>query len=573
MLDQVDIAVETGEPKTNRRVHGTKLSIRNLASDWDVKKVNALAAGEFSRLVDPFLSSSRGFPINLKLNDEIVSTTRIAQALFKAAHGYCKGRYTVRGSPRLRAEFDYRLYSEKHEFDLSHHELGDYVRARVPTSALSTLGPFDFEFYWFNRRILTKLDDVGDLKTVRELVNSWTGGLMLYRDGFRVNPYGSKGDDWLDLNTQAFKSSGYLLNTDQILGRVIISRQENPKLVDQTNREGLRDNFEKTALIAILHGFLTQPLKEWMDRINEEYKGLREIDLSETTEKVEGYNRRVRANIKELKQRFRGEDEVVESLQTSFNDMYVAYEKAQAYAEQKEMERERMIELAGVGLMVEIVAHELARATKHALDLIRSSPAKSLPPTIRSLFQSLEAQLTTIERRLRVLDPLSVSGRQRKVEFDLTQAIRDSFESRATALKDQGISWHITTPKKIIRVKAVRGMIVQIVENLLSNSIHWLGVAKKDNRRHHSKIEVEVSSEHGGSFVFWDNGPGVAIQFSESIFNAFYTTRSDEGGRGLGLYIARENARYNGGDIRMVPDHAVQDGRLNAFEFVLAASK
>jgi len=373
----------------------------------------------------------------------------------------------------------------------------------------------------------------------------------------------------------AFKSSGYLLNTDQLLGRVQISRTKNPKLVDQTNREGLRDNFEKSALIAILHNFLTKPLKEWMDRINAEYKGLREIDLSETTEKVEGYSRRVRANIKELKRKFSGEDELIESLQTSFNDMYVAYDKAQGYAEKTEIERERMIELAGVGLMVEIVAHELARATKHTLDLLKSSAAMTLPPKVRSLFQALEAQLVTIERRLRVLDPLSVSGRQKKTEFDLVQAIRDSFESRADLLRQNGIASSVKTRKadgRPVRVKAVRGMVVQIVENLLSNSIHWLGVAMRGKRRPDARIEVEVSAESGGSFVFWDNGNGVALQFSETIFNAFYTTRGDEGGRGLGLYIARENARYHGGDLRMVPDHAQHEGRLNAFQFVLTAA-
>ncbi|MGY3135357.1 signal transduction histidine kinase [Bradyrhizobium sp. USDA 4501] len=575
LLDQVDLSIEVGERKTNPKVSGTKLTIRDLAADWDLSKVEKLASGEFSRLVDPFLSAKEGFPIELSLNAEPVSTKRITQALFKAAHGYCKGNYMIEKSPRLKATFDYRLYSEKTDFVLTHHELGDFLGENVPKSALTSLGPFSFEFYWFNRRILKKIDEIGDRAQVKELVNAWTGGLMLYRDGFRVNPYGSKGDDWLDLNTQAFKSSGYLLNTDQILGRVQITRSGNKHLVDQTNREGLRDNFEKHALISILHNFLTKPLKVWMDGVNDEYAGLRELDLTETTEKVESYNRRVRANIKELKRTFQGEDVVVDSLQSSFNDMYVAYTKAQNYAERTEGEKDRLIELAGIGLMVEIVAHELARTTKYTLDLIRSSGGMKLPPAVRSLFQNLEAQLVTIERRLRVLDPLSVSGRQKKSDFDLVQAVRDSFEARADVLSEAGISWKVNSRApngRPIRVKAVKGMVVQIVENLLSNSIHWLNIAKRDRKRLQPHIEVEVRPEAGGSFVFWDNGTGVAKQFSDVIFNAFYTTRGDEGGRGLGLYIARENARHHGGDLYMTPQHAAHEGRLNAFELVLTAA-
>ena len=573
LLDQIDLAVEVGESKTNRNVQGTKLTIRDLASDWDVAKIQRLASGEFSRLVDPFLGADEGFPINLKLNGQPISTDRIKRALFNAAHGYCSGNYTIDKKPKLKVRFEYRLYSEKKEFTLSHLELADYLGDRTPKSALTSLGPFSFEFYWFNRQMLKKVDGIGERGAVRDLVNAWTGGLMVYRDGFRVNPYGSKGDDWLDLNSQAFKSSGYMLNTDQILGRVQITRAANARLVDQTNREGLRDNFEKSTLIAILRNFITGPLKVWMDDVNLEYKGLKEIDLADTTEKVEGYNRRVQTNIKELKQKFTGEDKLVESLQTSFNDMYVAYNKAQGYAERTEIERERMVELAGIGLMVEVVAHELARATKYTLDLLRSSGSMKLPPAVRSLFENLEAQLVSIERRLRVLDPLSVSGRQKKTEFDLVQTIKDSFESRADGLRAGGVAWTVRAKEgKAVRVKAVKGMVVQIVENLLSNSIHLLGIAKAARKRLEPRIEVEVSSASGGSFIFWDNGNGVAEQFSETIFNAFYTTRGDEGGRGLGLYIARENARYHDGDLRMIEEHASGTGRFNAFEFVLKAA-
>jgi signal transduction histidine kinase len=575
MLDQVDVEIKVGEPKTNPKVQGTKLIIRDLNADWDLDKIRAIAIGEFSRLVDPFLSKEQGFPILIRLNKAPISTRGLTQHLFNAAHGHCSGSYTTQRSPKLIANFDYRLYSEKHEFVLTRTELTDNLRGKgIPISALTSLGPFTFEFYWYNRRILNKVEGIGNLKAVKDLVNNWTGGLMVYRDGFRVNPYGGKGDDWLDLNTQAFKSSGYLLNTDQILGRVSISREANPRLVDQTNREGLRDNFEKAALVAILHHFMTRPLKVWMDNINQEYKGLREIDLTETTEKVEGYSRRVNANIKELKQKFSGEDKVISSLQDSFNDMYVAYDKAQSYAEKTELERQRLVELAGVGLMVEIVAHELSRATKHTLDLLKSSSSMKLPANVKALFKSLESQLVSIERRLRVLDPLSVSGRQRATEFDLVQAIRETFESRSDALTTVGISWSVKSRSdRPIRVKAVRGMVIQIVENLLTNSIHWLGMAKAHNRRFQGSIHVEVSPENGGSFILWDNGNGVAKQFSELIFNAFYTTRGEEGGRGLGLYIARENARHHGGDIRMIADHAANEGRLNAFELNLTASK
>ncbi|MGO6907695.1 hypothetical protein ACCS96_47280, partial [Rhizobium ruizarguesonis] len=154
--------------------------------------------------------------------------------------------------------------------------------------------------------------------------------------------------------TQAFKSSGYLLNTDQIIGRVNISLDQNPKLLDQTNREGLRDTYEKAALVSILHKFLTGPLKFWMDYINEAYQGLKQVDLDQVEENVQKYDRRVTLNLKQLRELFPEQRDTVDQIASSFSEMKVAFTKAHGAAKKSEKDRLRLIELAGVGLMVEV---------------------------------------------------------------------------------------------------------------------------------------------------------------------------------------------------------------------------
>ncbi len=156
---------------------------------------------------------------------------RLSSELFKHAHGVCSGKLRlVRGVPHFDASFEYRLYGETATFEKGPDELRDAITESVPPSALRSLGPIEFRFYWFNRQLLKAIDGIGTVTDVRKLVNSWSGGLMIYRDGFRVNPYGGPGDDWLELDRQAFRSSGYLLNSDQIIGRIQISSEGNPKL-------------------------------------------------------------------------------------------------------------------------------------------------------------------------------------------------------------------------------------------------------------------------------------------------------------------------------------------------------
>ncbi len=574
LIEDIQFALERPRAKKKAAAHGTRLRISGLLSDWDMTKLQNLAAGEFSRLMDPFQAAAKGFPLVLSFNGTEVNSQRISSQLFGAAHGYCSGSYTIKsGKPRFEATFQYRLYSEEKTFELEDPELRDVISKVAPPSALMSLGPFTFEFYWFNRRLLREIDGIGKQKVVRDLVNHWTGGLMLFRNGFRVNPYGGKNDDWLDLNTQAFKSSGYLLNTDQILGRIQITGSDNPKLVDQTNREGLRDTFEKAALVQIMHYFVTVPLKLWMDDVVDEYKGLANIDLDDIAQKVESYERRVTANIRTLRARFPGEKELIDRMAESFDEMKVAFEKAKGAADKADVDRQRMIELAGVGLLVEVVAHELARATKHTLLLIRQ-PLGALPAKIKTIFSNLETQISTIDRRLRILDVLSVSGRDRKSEFDLVQLIQEAVDSQNTQLEAAEIDVTISsTGSKAVWIKAVKGQVLQIVENLLANSVHWLTSARSNDRKLKPRITINVSSDYGGSFKFTDNGPGIAPRFKEEVFGAFYTTRAGEGGKGLGLYIARENARYHGGDLFLGDNTTAHAHRLNTFEFILDAAQ
>ena len=571
LVGDVTLDAYEGEPKSALEV-GTTLVISGLETDWTKEKLEAIAVQEFSRISDPFAKRQEAFPLRIGFNGEPIRLRRLGSELFKHAHGVCHGTYKIdtKGRPRFDATFEYKLYDETTTFRKDLSELKDAITKSVPASALRSLGEFSFRFYWFNRQLLKGIDGIGNVTAVRRLVNSWSGGLMVFRDGFRVNPYGGPGDDWLELNKQAFKSSGYLLNTDQIIGRIQIDSKENPRLVDQTNREGLRDTFEYQALKNLMRHFLTIDLKKFIDRINDEYAGLKGIDMRAVERNVQSYEKRVERNIAELKKLFPEQEETLNGLRESFQSMRHAYNQARDSAQKAEDNAQRLLDLAGVGLLVEVVSHELARATKNTLDIVTNVRREPLGDELDRAFTSLEAQLQTIERRLRVLDPLSVSGRQRKSRIDLAEAVRDVFSGRSDELEKNGIRWTVETLDGPVRVEAVKGMIYQIVENLLSNSIHWLGREKEDRPALRLAVTVVVSPADGGGFLFSDNGPGISAQLAETVFDAFFTTRG-EAGRGLGLYIARENARHHGGDLILTGLSKLHANRFNSFEFRMVA--
>ena len=71
---------------------------------------------------------------------------------------------------------------------------------------------------------------------------------------------------------------------------------------------------------------------------------------------------------------------------------------------------------------------------------------------------------------------------------------------------------------------------------------------------------------------FTDNGPGVPPSRKEEIFQPFVTTKPPGEGKGLGLYISREIAKYHGASIYMSETRAVHKDRLNTFILSLEAT-
>lgn len=81
-------------------------------------------------------------------------------------------------------------------------------------------------------------------------------GLYIYRDGFRVLPYGRTDFDFLEFEKQRSKSAGvYYFSHRKMFGFLGISRIENPKLIDKSGREGLVGNDAYRSMKNLLKDF------------------------------------------------------------------------------------------------------------------------------------------------------------------------------------------------------------------------------------------------------------------------------------------------------------------------------
>ncbi len=567
----VKLAPERDEEKDDPEEQGTTIIVYDLNSAWSARRLEDYANHSLNRITDPF-GAKVLFRVNLVFNDEKIVAQRMDTNRLKMAHGKVQAHFVVGGEDD---EFEFKLFGSveyhKGERDASQTFVYDKTAhltasaGEVPPSTLRSLGPFSVEAYWFNRQALQKDPALSELK---DWVNLWSGGPMLFRDGFRVHPYGGPEDDWLSLDKKALASGGYKLNRRQIIGKVDISTRENPALTDQTNREGLRQCPEKDALVKLLQ-FCINELRSLANEVEEQQKKVLDADIEVLEARAEKEKDKLKNTFNLLKHKHpqvRADRELVSSIEHAIDQLDDIIGQANQAAEAAMAGREQLVHLAGLGLMVEMLAHELNRTTQAALQSL--ADAREQGDETPSL-SSLEMQLKTLSKRLRTLDPATTSGRNRRETFDLVGLVHEIVEAHAPEFERHRITCEVKGSHEV-RVKMVKGMVVQVLENLISNSAYWLKTQARIDDEFQGKIVIDVGNQ---DLSITDNGPGVSESIRERLFTPFFTTKPPGQGKGLGLFISRDIAKYHDCQLSLSRDQRIRKGQYNTFVLSLPSQK
>ena len=441
------------------------------------------------------------------------------------------------------------------------------VKHKVQASEVDfkSIGPFSAKLRWFNRdRLRNETTLEGTWTEARQELNLWSGGIAIYRDGFRIGFTGqSTGEDWLGLDSSALRRSGFTVNRIQVVGALRISRKDNPKLIDRSNREGLIESREATLVRQILLDFAIDELRRYIEHEGREEKRERLEELTESTPAT------IRDRVTQAEQglmAIRGKvppevDSIVQSIAAHLHFIRSEIRLFEEASKQAIGRREDILELAGVGTVMSGVLHELARTTGHTRQLLQNL-SKGESPKTKALLDKLDGEIKAINTRLRQLDPLTPSGRHRKQQFDLIfllQTIINGYDARF--IRHQvNCELHVRGDRNApMMVNMVRGFVSLAIENLMANSIYWLQEGLKAGETQRSIwIEVDPTSR---TLTFRDNGPGISPGDKQRVFTAGFTLRPR--GQGLGLFLAAEIATYH--NAKLTLNSVDDDGRYRSF--------
>jgi signal transduction histidine kinase len=106
----------------------------------------------------------------------------------------------------------------------------------------SSYGPFTIEWGSFEGDQKNSTLNSDEFANINSKLDAF-GGLYIYRDDFRVLPYGRTEADFLEFEKRRTLSAGtYFFSHRRFIGYIDLERERNPNLVDKAGREGFIQN-------------------------------------------------------------------------------------------------------------------------------------------------------------------------------------------------------------------------------------------------------------------------------------------------------------------------------------------
>jgi signal transduction histidine kinase len=575
-LSEVEFPVEVLEPEVKT---GTSLTITKLRNKWTEDGLTRLHH-ELRRMISP-LSGSNDPQFRIYLDLGACTPTTCGFDGSKIVNGPLPSEqvladpFRVQPFPILKA-CDYEVSGSfddygRFEGTLTIHRGGlpqEPVQLSVPLDVAEedSCGLVLVHLYIFDRdeQALTAMAARAGygsttVKEARSLLDS-VAGIAIYRDRFRIRPYGDNDNDWLTLDRRRVQNPTLGIGHNQISGILVIDTEARSGLHERSSREGLEDNGSLRRLKHLMTDLLTKKIEPRRYDFRERAGlGRQKRDKFSDAQAVAQL-----APLERLAARL-SEPQRTEGLAA----VKTASSKLTEYLDALGSDLALLQSKVTLGLIIGEVLHEgrnpvyfiqteMGRFERWwptiCEDNVESREHRHDVPRI---FRGLRNSAERLRSLFSSLEPLSSARRGKGARYNPMQVIVDTlhiFESRA---REVGVR---LIPKADLDIPDLLGYkedLATALTNIIDNAFFWLTAGKVPGR------EVRVTASVINESVVLDvadNGPGVPAEFRERIFDVGFSTKPN--GTGLGLAIAREAIGRSGGTIELLDREAGTEFRI-----------
>ena len=546
------------ENTDNKKATGMVLVLERLRDDWRQKDIDKLQK-ELRLLVAPDFLEKNPFHIELIADQFRIPEEMSVNDILHMS--YARLEAEILGEGR-RSVIRYR------DKDGNQKELPEEYEFPL------LCGDISFELYYFLRNSVHMRNETYDYRFATLILDTYCG-IKIYRDNFRVKPYGDIGNDWLELDKNKVKDThGYRVGNNQTIGVIKISDKKNPLLVDATNREGIIENHAYEQLkefilkcIAVISNVrkdayekakseleIAKENKKNQQQKNEERKQEQEdrFQLAINLVNTGASARTIEYALKLWKQK---EEQYQKEKEEQYEQTETAYQKVLDY---QENELSMYKNLSTLGILTGNFGHE----TQDIISRIGSSIAyfEALAPTIKNrYFKDVTCILKSDFARMEGYSSMIVEFLRRhkravRKNLDFGMVLSNICQLYLGMLQEFQIT--LTWNSQVEICYTMRQIDLEsIIINMITNSFEQL------KGRMQRLISIQFTQDEKNIFMeFEDSGPGVPSEKREEIFQAFVTTKED--GIGLGLNIVKDIVKSYGGTIAVLKSEKLGGARF-----------
>ncbi|HTK75411.1 MAG TPA: ATP-binding protein [Gemmataceae bacterium] len=196
--------------------------------------------------------------------------------------------------------------------------------------------------------------------------------------------------------------------------------------------------------------------------------------------------------------------------------------------------------MAAFGLLAAGIAHEVGNPLTSISTILQVLGRRDHDAYTREKLSLVGEQLTRIQGILRELVNFSRPASTERTRLDLADVVAEALgiAKYYKGMKRRRIA--VNVPSDLPRIVGVRGQLVSVFLNLILNAI--------DATSKGGQIEIGASAEVEG-LQAWvrDDGPGIAPEHRDRLFQPYFTTKRH--GTGLGLFVCRQFVAEHSGEI------------------------
>lgn len=551
---------------------GTTLIIEGLREGWSdamIKRVYRYT----SELLQPFplskkkeeekeISIDEGFKSNYYRSDNgyLVAIVNEENAIFQHALAEIEGYVLDDG------QGCWALKSHKLNFPQKVYSIGNSEKDKEDTSTpFNLIKGLHFKAYYYV--FDSSLFAPGTITFIRELLFE-KGGIRLYRNGFRVLPYGEPFDDWLGLDKSNNRNIILAQHTNRNFFGFVELVDKSDNFEETSSREGLIENEYLNELVSFVYRSLISAVMKVQSlrgrKVTASQKGYKK-EKDNPSEKVDSAIEQIEELFKETEinkdiylQQTLGKN-TNEKANQIISDLKQAREEEKIKNQELIDENNMLRILAGLGLVIGEFVHEVQRFLPGFDADIRF--LKNAVKDYKDVYERtelLETNVKSFSAYTSYFDKTISRNVNRELEpIELRDVVRNFEKVILSDLKRASINM---LPSKyegydLFTVPMHPSEWASILFNLYTNSKKAIKRAKTDG-----KIFIRCGKDGKMVFLeFSDNGDGISKENEENIFNAFYTTStasnhtSDDAtaltGTGLGLKIVKDIIEFYNGEI------------------------